>query len=375
MRASTPLRLASAAALGIGILAAGACRDDDEDGGGDQVVGYEIPATYDAFENVSYAGQQARLAMLGEMKALMRAAVSGEPIDSARLSAMYANAEGADYTRTYEKQLRDKTLASVADDYEGYFGELAAAARAAGEVAREGQAGVARSLDGERAYLLDADGVEWAQIIEKGLMGATFYYQATGVYLAEDKMSADNEVVEPGEGTAMQHHFDEAFGYLGVPIGFPADTEGAVFWGDYAVDRDADIGAVERLGEGFLRGRAAIGADAYDDRDEAIADIRDVWEEVVASTAIHYLNGALEHADDPARRLHSLSEAVAFLYGLPFNPATQIDRGEVADLLTALAGASEFAEMNLYATTDEAIETVRADVARAYGWQDVAAEL
>ena len=367
--ARLPTRLAVACLAALSLTA---CNDDDD--GGSEVVAYEVPTSYDGFANVSYTGQQARLAMLGEMKALMRAA-TGEPVDSARLSAMYANAEGAGFSREYPKQLRDKTLAAVADDYEAYFGELAAASLANGQVAAPGQAGVATSLDGEKAYLLDAAGVEWAQVIEKGLMGATLYYQAVGVYLAEEKMSADNEVVEPGEGTAMEHHFDEAFGYLGVPIGFPTDTEGAIFWGDYAVDRDADIDAVSRLGDAFLRGRAAIGAEAYDDRDAAIADIREAWEEVVASTAIHYLNGALEEADDPARRLHSLSEAVAFLYGLPFSPTTQLSRAEVAALLDTLAGASAFEDMDLYATTDEDIESVRAEVARVYGWEGMAAQL
>ena len=348
-----------------------ACDDDD----GPAAAALEVPAAYAEFDNVSYAGQQARLAMLGEMKSYMRAAATGEPVDSARLSAMYANAAGADFSRDYPKDIRSKTLPAVADDYEAYFGALAAASVSASVAAADGQAGVATSLDGERAYLLDANGVEWAQVIEKGLMGATFYYQAAGVYLGEERMSADNEVVTPGEGTDMQHHFDEAFGYLGVPERFPEDTEGAVFWGDYAVDRDADVDAVARLGDGFLTGRAAIGAGRYDLRDEAIADVREAWEEVVASTAIHYLNGALDEADDPARRLHSLSEAAAFLYGLPFSPTTRVPRGEVDALLVTLAGAADFAAMDLYATTDADIEEVRTRIAGAFGWQDVAAGL
>ena len=363
-------RLLSTLPLAAAALLVG-CGDDDAP----DALAYEVPATYAGFDDVSYTGQQARLAMLGEMKAYMRDAATGEAVDSARLSAMYANADGAEFSREYPKDIRSKTLAAVADDYEAYFGQLAAAAAAAADTAAAGRAGVAVSLDGEKRYLLDERGVEWAQVIEKGLMGATFYYQATGVYLAEEKMSADNEIVEPGEGTAMQHHFDEAFGYLGVPLAFPDDTEGALFWGDYAVDRDADVDAVERLGDAFTRGRAAIGAEAYADRDAAIADIRAAWEEVVASTAIHYLNAALDNPDDPARRLHSLSEAAAFVYALAFNPATQTPRGAVDDLLTTLGGASAFGDMDLYATTDEDILAARTALAATYGWEDMAANL
>jgi len=60
-------------------------------------------------------------------------------------------------------------------------------------------------------------------------MGACLYYQATSVYMGASKMDVDNETIVPGEGTAMQHHWDEAFGYFSVPKDFPLNKSGLFF--------------------------------------------------------------------------------------------------------------------------------------------------
>ena len=59
--------------------------------------------------------------------------------------------------------------------------EMAAASQSS-TAGSEGVAGVIESADGAKKYFVGDDGLEYTQLIEKGLMGACFYYQATAVY-------------------------------------------------------------------------------------------------------------------------------------------------------------------------------------------------
>ena len=361
-----PLAIASA-------LTWTAC-DGDDDALVDDAPAVEIPATY-SFENVSYTGQQERLAMLAEIKSVLQSAVvDGADVSAERLQAMYANEEGADFARAYGKQIKSKTYEPVREDYDRYFDTFAALAADDTEpIAGPGVAG--RIASGEKTYLVDARGVEWLQVIEKGLMGATFYYQATTVYMGEERMSADNEVVTPGEGTDMEHHWDEAFGYLGVPRDYPTNTDDLQFWGTYTERRSEDLGTGEALMTALKKGRAAISAGALDVRDEAIAEARAAWELVAAGTAIHYLNSAEDRGDDLGGRLHDLSEAVAFAYALQFNEATAIDRAAFRTWLTDLAGGPDFESIDLYAVTDAEIAAAREQLAATYDLEDQARQL
>ncbi|MEZ5022552.1 MAG: DUF4856 domain-containing protein [Chitinophagales bacterium] len=61
--------------------------------------------------------------------------------------------------------------------------------------------------------------------------------------------NVDNTTIEEGDNyTAMEHHWDEAFGYLGVPVDFksnwPSDRNGrSQIWGSYIRGRDAMLEA------------------------------------------------------------------------------------------------------------------------------------
>ena len=140
----------------------------------------------------------------------------------------------------------------------------------------------------------------------------------------------------------MEHHWDEAFGYLGVPRDFPLSTDGVVFWGDYCNKRDELLQTNQRIMDGFIKGRAAISNGDLPTRDEAIAEVRQVWEEVVVSTALHYLNQAIDQYDDFALRAHAISEGLAFIYSLQFNPAKRLSNQEVNELLVLIGGADDF---------------------------------
>lgn len=338
---------------------------------------YEVPAAY-LFEQVNYDGQLQRLSMLVEMENYLSLANTPEtPLDAGRLLAMYANdAASANWAQNYDasKQLKNKTFENEQSLFEELLLRQATASQST-QSGAEGRAGVVTSLNGSRRYLLGPTGVEYAELIEKGLMGACFYYQATAVYLGSEKMNVDNTVVTPGEGTAMQHHWDEAFGYLGVPRDFPENTEGLAFWGTYCNRRDALLKTNARLMDSFLLGRAAINNNDLKTRDEAIARIRQIWEEVVAGSAISYLNTAIGQFEDTAIRAHALSEGAGFLYALQFNPARSLSLQEVKELLTLLGGGGDLLSLNFYQTRRTDLITARDRLASAFDMEDVREEL
>ena len=335
--------------------------------------GYDIPSVYE-FENVDYSGQLQRLSMLQEMKTYMRSAnTPGTVLDFPRLSAMYANdASIAGWAQSYDesKQLKSKTFEDVQVYFELVLKNLASASQSSVE-AREGQAGIAVSADGSKRYLLGPKGLEHAQISEKGIMGACFYYQATSVYLGAERMNVDNDLVVSGQGTKMEHHWDEAFGYLGVPRDFPLDTDGLAFWGSYCDARDELLATNQRIMDAFLKGRAAISNGDLKTRDDAIAEVRQVWEEIVAGTALHYFNKAIKDYDDFAARAHALSEGLAFVYALQFNPAKRLSNQEVSELLMLTAGSGDFFEMNVYATDMDRLIRVRDQLAEAFDMETI----
>ena len=344
------------------------CSPDDDD-----VISYTIPATYN-FENVSYSGQTARLNMFTELKAYMGTSkIAGISLDANKLAAMFANnADQADWTGSYDasKQLRSKTFESSVEEFDLLLDRLAQSSTST-TVGSNGVAGVIESNDGSKRYLISAKGIDEAQLFEKGLMGACIYYQATSVYFGSGKMDVDNTTVTTGEGTEMEHHWDEAFGYFGVPINFPTDKDGIVFWGNYSNGRDALLNCNQALMDAFIKGRAAISNSDLDTRDEAISEAREIWEEISVGTALHYLNAGLTNFDDKAIALHGLSEAIGFIYSLKFNEARKMDNSAIDELLVQLAGSADFAEMNLYNTTIDDITQVRNNLASTFDLTDL----
>lgn len=302
----------------------GSCKYDEQ--GED---GYTVPTTY-AFvdENgnstVSYSGQTDRLNQLEEMVVLMKSG-TGATVSEQALLDMYANTGdngGGNFSFSSTKQLENKTFTNDVQMFKDWMSDLATASNDYMETAASGQAGVLTS--GTSSYLFDENGYEPVQLIEKGLMGATFMHQAVNVYFGDSKINADNtEAEDPTNGdyyTAMEHHFDEAFGYFGVDVDFPNTVPGS-FWGKYCDKQDADINSNSVMMDNFLKGRAAISNDDMTSRDAAIEEIRLMWEEITARQAVTYLNSAKgQLGTDNAKAFHALSEAYAFAWNIRYAP-------------------------------------------------------
>lgn len=346
----------------LAIGCSGCSKDDEEDVITPVVTptpSYTVPATYSFSDasgtsTVSFSGQQERLEMLSEMVTLMKTAnTQGTTVDAATLKSMYANngytwtdAPGLGMTGS-TKQLKSKTAAGdvgVQTMFENYMDSLAVIStlNATGSY---GQGGV--WTNGTKSYLQSATGIEYTQLIEKGLMAAVFMNQMTNHYL-NLVPSDDNTTLVSGKNyTDMQHHWDEAYGYFTSEIDFPTNGTDR-FWGKYADGREGILGSSTKIAEAFRKGRAAIDNNDNATRNAQIDIIKNEMEKVCAGTAIHYLNEAKVEITDATIKNHVLSEAWTFLNGLRYGDNAISGAGMVAaDIDTALSYIDDFSAVTI----------------------------
>lgn len=343
------------------------CSEDDDDG----LPTYDVPATY-SFQNVNYSGQTARMAMLSELDAYIKTGNNGAVLDAQIMKNMYANANApfADASlNTSGKQLKDKTIATAQSVFEDYFDAVAAASKSKGAAATNGTAGILTTADNKK-YLVDANGVEYGQVITKGLMGAVFYNQAVEGYLTENKIgpATDNSNVTPGEGTKMEHHWDEAFGYFGAPTDFPANLSNLKFWANYSNQVNAALNSNKTIMDAFIKGRAAISAKDMAGKDAAAATLRTEWERLVAASAIHELNAAKTNVADQAKKSHYLSEAIGFVMGLKYKTDRKLTDDQYAQVMAKIG-------TNLYNTTSSDITAAIDILSTAYKMDAIKGQL
>jgi len=344
---------------------------------------YEIttPTTYsftrDGSSSVSFSGQTTRFEMLSEMVTYMKSAnTAGTAVSATTLKAMYANdgqtwadAPGLGMTGS-TKQLKSKTGYAAADGsadagvqsmFEGYMDDLASVS--ASTVTETGEAGTAGVWpnDGEKGpYLMGADGKEYTQLIEKGLMCAVFMSQITVNYLGTVGDDENSELKEGKNYTEMEHHWDEAFGYFTDAVDYPTNGTDR-FWGKYSNGRESVISSATNIYNAFKLGRKAIVGKDYTTRDAQITIIRDEMEKVCAGTAIHYLNSAKSKISYNTARNHCLSEAHAFINGLKYGYNAINGTGmSSANVDVALGHISDFNAVTL-ADIDAAIDVIAAN--------------
>lgn len=299
-------------------------QDDDNDTGLDVPSSYEF--TRDGTSTVSYTGQTERLNMLSLLSTYMKTSntVGAPALDAQKLKDMFANENEPFEGATFSANLKSKCFENDVATYEAYMDRLAADSEATG-TASEGVAGVLveGSVDPTVGYRVDENGVEMIQVIEKGLIGAVFFYQAMEVYLSADRMGmVGNDDLVSGENyTAMEHYFDEAFGYFGVPTDFPVNTSELQWWGVYCNRRNNDLypGINEEIATAFRTARAAIVAKDYEARDEAIRTIQEKWAIVCAGTAVDYMLRALNPDVEVYVKHHALSEGIGFMNSLKYH--------------------------------------------------------
>ncbi len=380
-----------------------ACEDDDPSS-----PAIDEPASYSFDRNgqstVSFDGQTTRISM-GEA---LIAAMMDFDATNAQLLEMYRNetASGGDANpfedatlNASSKSIRNKVAASsdfffsnttasaaIKTQFESWItaqveevfpNELQAAA--------PGQAG--QIADGTSVRYVNTQGLEYNQLVNKGLIGALMTDQMLNNYLStailddqnEGRQKNDEGVLEAGKPyTQMEHKWDEAYGYAYGTSADPANPNTTIgaddsFLNKYIarVDGDPDFsGIAETIFNAFKRGRAAIVAKEYEVRDEQAEIIREAVSEVIAVRAVFYLQQArLTIEQNPSSLggvFHDLSEAYGFIYSLQFTrmPGTgqpYFSGTEVDGLLTDLLGDGPNGLWDITPETLDALSNTIAD--------------
>ena len=301
------------------------CKEDD-----DARPSYLVPETY-TFENVKYTGQTVRIRLLDSLGKLINSAKT-QHVSKDQLLALYNNSNSL---FGGSQKLSDKVAPGTEAQMMAWFDSV--------DVYSPMQ------ITSSKNWFITPGGLDISQLVQKTMMGSLHYYQATSTYLAGIGAD-DNVTVKEGEGTAMEHHWDEAFGYYGAPIDFSIysdeditikkfrDTNGnsvqdipaekAYFHAGYSLTRDqasknfpeADkTNFRTTLMNNFIKGRAAIVNKDYSTRDEAKKVILETWEKQTAANALHYINDVKKSLtansttlDDLHTRYHAWAEAKGF---------------------------------------------------------------
>ncbi len=268
------------------------------------------------------------------------------------------------------------------------------------------------------AVFVTSEGQDLQQLLQKFLRISIAYSQGADDYLDDDTegkgLLSSHEAAEDGKPyTALEHAWDEGFGYFGAAANYPEWTDEEIAGNKYAdVDEDGSIdlkseynwghsvnaakrdkGAVSPTDftsdawNGFWNGRLllaetagnALTADQLSElqghRDQAL----EAWEMAIVATVVHYINELLQDMAmigtgdfDFGGYAKHWSELKGFALGLQFNrfsPLTDAQFSTIHDALgiQPVSPAAPQTALDAYATE---LVTVRGLLGTAYGIAD-----
>lgn len=267
---------------------------------------------------------------------------SGNPFKDIKSGAVLVNGNDLNASGL---QLRNVTASSKASAeaeanrtaLEGYFGEMAEASKSVKVKAAKGVAGKLGN------YLVTSKGIEMAQIIQKGLIGALQLDYISNILL-DKGLEADNTTLVSGKKyTALEHNWDEAFGLLTPnPIllqGANMTEKGAKaneqFLGSYLWEYNREVSA--SIHSAFLKGRVAIVNNDKAELKTQATLIRTELEKAIAKAANGYLDKWKKGSDD-ATRAHAIGEGLGFVYSLRYCTINGADSNFSDAILLGLIG-------------------------------------
>lgn len=384
------------------------CSSDD-----DNAPGVIAPDTYSFERNgsntVSFSGQTTRIQMGEEL--ISKLLDFDDPNAAITALEMYRNEteDGGDAApfnsadlNSSTKSIKSKTAASIdffssntveaaeiRSDFEEWIeAQVAEVFPNENTVAEPGQPG--QISDGSSTRYVDARGLEYNQMVNKGLIGALMLDQALNNYLspavldeADNRTNNDAGITAEGESyTTMEHKWDEAYGYIyglnGDPANPNADLGADSFVNKYIgrVEGDADFaGIADDIFQAFKLGRAAITEGDYTLRDQQADIVKTRLSEVIAIRAVFYLQqGKLALPDDRnntalyGTSFHDFSEGFGFIYSLRFTrqPGTNspyFTKAEVDSFINDLLGDGE---NGLWDVTDETLDDLSEKIAAKF---------
>ena len=190
-------------------------------------------------------------------------------------------------------------------------------------------------------------------MVQKTLWGSVAYWQGTSKYMSKIP-NDDNTMSDDGDPyTAMEHHWDESFGYFGCArdyndytddaarkSSYDSNSDGSIdylseynfAWATYAAKRDIDCAGTctsdnDFTGDifgAYLAGRTLIHNEgALTAIQTERLNVVNAWEKMVASNVIHYANDVSDKitAGDVSI-IHAWAEMRAFAMALQYNSYT-----------------------------------------------------
>ncbi|XZF14134.1 DUF4856 domain-containing protein [Chitinophagaceae bacterium MMS25-I14] len=303
----------------------GSCKKSDDS----STPVYTVPTSYN-FINVNTSSQQKLLAMADQIGAAVNLGnIANTPVSAQTLKDMFNNTGGhfndsALALNASGLKLSDYCSAAAKTDMLNYFDSVALYSQSA-IAASHGTAGVAvSSANPNKKLLLSPNGLFYSQIVKKTIMGICAY-QIANVYMTDSiSNSVDNSTVITGNGTAMEHHWDEAFGWFSVPVTFPATTTGSKYYGSYSNQVDPGLHSNATLMNAFLKGRAAISAKDLVTKDAQATIIIKTFDQLNAACIVQEMKETDANIDagDAVAAYGTLSEALGFVRSLKYNTSS-----------------------------------------------------
>ncbi len=241
-----------------------------------------------------------------------------------------------------------------------------------------------------------AEGTDLRQLIQKFLVAGVAYSQAADDYLDDDTegkgLLADHTMVEEGKAyTALEHAWDEGFGYFGATVTYGEWTDAEISAGTKDVDGNLAIDLTSEVVWGhagnagkrdnganvptdfsgdafkaFRAGRAILAeADGELSADEmdALEGHRDAallaWESAIAATVVHYINDTLKDMGEFGTEAYSFgdhakhwSEMKGFALAFQFSRFSSFSDAEFAELHDLLGQAPVLSDAGETAIAD-----------------------
>ena len=371
--------------------------------------------------SVSYSGQVVRNLLVNDIKSLIASNVGGG--NTATINSMMANDDpnlaiytGSSLNTLQTKyhdistsQLNDRLAAVTSYTDPGY-----------GANAQDMITGWIAESEG---YSVRPGGLDLGQMTQKVMWGAIAYWQGTSKYMSKIP-NDDNTMSDDGDPyTAMEHHWDESFGYFGAArdynTGYSDDTdrktdpyndsngdglidfktEYNMGWAVTAAKRDlvdgvsVDYDFTKTIFDAYLEGRTLIYNQAPLDEILVQRDIiLNTWEKVVAAVSIHYINDTMsdlealiaagdanlawdnlpESGDGYKYNIH-WAEMRAYAHGLIYNDFKLISDADIATVFGYMGTAPAYndgSDFSAMQTLHDNLALAKPILQAAYGFSD-----
>lgn len=345
-----------------------ACKREDKD---DTVVTVDYTTSYSNFiKNAAgdtttdrTAGRKLNKMFAGELVTYMRKSTS-QAINSSDMKNMFAGSGFSDATlNSSGLQIKANVASSfpsadadkIRAKFESYFDSLANISTSFADSAKEGKAGIAYNVTTK--YLCDAKGIEWIQIIQKGLIGAFQLDYIGNVLLANTNV--DNTTILSGtKQTQLAQNWDRAYGLLTTKniYGSSASSTihgesqlGAYAW-EYNPYNPSTKKALDDIHSAFVKGRIAVQNNDLNAAKTQADIIRLTYEKTLAKSALGYIVKTKDKTTSVGARIHAFGEGLGFIYSLRFCKLSEADATFADDIF------NDFVNTGFYKLTDKQLD-------------------